>query len=52
MTDSMPMGSTASILPEPLRIVIEDLWRLSMHSEERIYGSSAFRVLEDTCRSV
>ena len=52
MTDSMPMGPTASIVPEPLRIVIEDLWRLSMHSEERIYRSSAFRVLEDTCRSV
>ena len=52
MTDSMPMGPTASIVPEPLRIVIEDLWRLSTHSEERIYRSSAFRVLEDTCRSV
>ena len=52
MTGSMPMGPTASSVPEPLRIAIEDLWRLSMPSEERIYGSRAFRVLEDTCRSV
>ena len=52
MTDSMPMGPIASVVPEPLRFVIEDLWRLSMPSEEHIYGSRAFRVLEDTCRTV
>ena len=52
MTNSMPIGPTASIAPESIRTAIEDLWRLSMSSEERIHGSHEFRVLDDTCRSV
>ena len=52
MTDSMPTNSTPSMTPERLHIVIHDLWRLSMRSEERAHRSGAFRALEDTCRSV
>ena len=52
MTDSMPTDSTPSMTPERLHIVIHDLWRLSMRSEERAHRSGAFRALEDTCRSV
>lgn len=48
----MATASALSMPPERLRIVIEDLWRLSIHSEERVHRSSAFRTLEDTCRSV
>ena len=36
---------------EPLSIVIEDLWRLSTRSEERVHRSGEFRAPEDTCRS-
>ena len=50
MTDSMPIRP--AVVPESIRIAIEDLWRLSMPSEERIHASPSFRVLEDTCRSV
>ena len=52
MTDNMPTPSASLMTPERLRIVIEDLWRLSVHSEERVHRSGAFRTLEDTCRSV
>ena len=52
MTDSMLTPSAPSMSPERLRIVIEDLWRLSMRSEEGVHRSGAFRSLEDTCRSV
>ena len=52
MTDSMATPSALSMTPERLRIVIEDLWRLSIYSEERVHRSGAFRTLEDTCRSV
>ena len=52
MTDIMATPSALSMTPERLRIVIEGLWRLSIHSEERVHRSGAFRTLEDTCRSV
>ena len=52
VTNSMLMRPDDSSAPEWIRIAIEDLWRLSMPSEEHIYGSRAFRVLEDTCRTV
>ena len=52
MTDSIPTASTLSMIPERLRIDIQDLWRLSMRSEERVHRSGAFRALEDTCLSV
>ena len=48
----MATPSALSMTPERLRIVIEDLWRLSIHSEEHVHRSGAFRTLEDTCRSV
>ena len=51
MTDNVATPSALSMTPERLRIVIEDLWRLSIHSEERVHRSGAFRTLEDTCRS-
>ena len=38
--------------PERLHIVIQNLWQLSPHSEERVHRSGAFRALEDTCRSI
>ena len=40
------------MLPERLLIAIQDLWRLSIRSEEHVHSSSAFRALEDTCQSV
>ena len=52
MTDNLATPSAPSMPPERLRIVIEDLWRLSMRSEESVHRSGAFRTLEDTCRSV
>ena len=52
MTDSMPTRPAVSSVPESIRIAIEDLWRLSMPSEERIHASPSFRMLEDTSRSV
>ena len=52
MTDSMATASALSMTPQRLRIVIEDLWRFSIHSEELVHRSGAFRILEDTCRSV
>ncbi|MCY4589820.1 MAG: hypothetical protein OXE86_04475 [Alphaproteobacteria bacterium] len=41
-----------SMSPERLRIVIEDLWQLSMRSEEGVHRSRAFCSLEDACRSI
>ena len=52
MTDSTATGRTPSTAPEPLGIVIENLWRVSMRPEERVHRSGAFRALEETCRSV
>ena len=51
MTDTTATGPTPSRAPEALRSDIENLWRLSMYSEERVYGSGECRALEDTCQS-
>ncbi len=37
---------------ERLHIAIQNLWRLSTGPEKYVHCSSAFRALEDTCRSV
>ena len=52
MTDTIAAPRSVSSVPESIRTAIEALWRLSMSSEKRAKGSRAFRVLEDTCRSV
>ena len=52
MTDNLATPSALSMTPDRLRIAIEDLWRLSMRSEESVHRSDGFRILEDTCRSV
>ena len=52
MTDIPPASPLVSTVPEALRTTIEDLWRLSMCSEEDVKGSPAFHALEDTCRSL
>ena len=52
MTGTTATGPTPSTVPEPLGAVIEDIWRLSTRSEERVHHSGPFRALEDTCRSV
>ena len=52
MTDTTATGPSPSTVPEPLGAVLEDLWRLSTRSEERVHHSAPFRALEDTCRSV
>ena len=52
MIDSMHGSPDDSNAPESIHTAIENLWSLSTFSEERVLRSSAFGLLEDTCRSV
>ncbi len=52
MTDSIFTDFAPPKAPESLYILIQDLWRHSMHQKEHVYRSGAFRALENTCQSI
>ena len=43
------MGRKVSLPPEPIRSGIAELWRKASHTEEGVFNSGTFRLLEANC---